>query len=48
MASLRNLALSVHRLNGEKNIAAATRSCSYDNIRPFKLLGLKLSAIRAA
>lgn len=48
MASLRNLALSVHRLNGEKNIAAATRACSYDNIQPFKLLGLKLSAIRAA
>ena len=48
MASLRNLAISVHRLNGEKNIAAATRSCSYDNIQPFKLLGLRLSAIRAA
>jgi hypothetical protein len=48
MASLRNLALSVHRMNGEKNIAAATRSCSYDNTRPFKLLGLRCRAPRAA
>lgn len=48
MASLRNLALSVHRLNGAKNIAAATRSCSYDNILPFRLLGLRGLATRAA
>ncbi len=48
MASLRNLAISVLRLNGAKNIAAATRSCSYENILPFKLLRFRLPAARAA
>lgn len=27
MASMRNLAIAIHRLNGEKNIASATRKC---------------------
>ena len=27
MASFRNLAIAIHRLNGEKNIASATRKC---------------------
>jgi Transposase DDE domain len=48
MASLRNLAISVLRLSGAKNIAAATRSCSYDNTLPFRLLRFRVPAARAA
>ena len=48
MASLRNLAISIHRLNGATNIAAATRSCSWDNTLPFKLLRIRIPAARAA
>lgn len=36
MASLRNLAIAVHRLNGDKNIASATRACCRDSTRSFK------------
>nr|WP_245936617.1 ISAs1 family transposase [Streptomyces cahuitamycinicus] len=40
MASLRNLAISVHRQNGEKNIAAALRRTARDYRRPLAALGL--------
>jgi hypothetical protein len=38
MASLRNLAIALHRLAGEKNIASATRRCCQDNRRAFARL----------
>jgi len=40
MASLRNLAVSVHRQNGETNIAAALRRTARDYHRPLSALGL--------
>jgi len=40
MASLRNLAISVFRQNGETNIAAALRHTSRDHRRPLSALGL--------
>ncbi|MFF4829957.1 ISAs1 family transposase [Streptomyces sp. NPDC001312] len=40
MASLRNLAISVFRQNGETNIAAALRHTSRDYHRPLSALGL--------
>jgi len=38
MASLRNLAIAIHRLNGEKNIASATRKCCRVNRMAFARL----------
>jgi len=38
MASFRNIAIAIHRLCGEKNIARATRSCSQDSRRAFARL----------
>lgn len=38
MATLRNLAISLHRLDGAKNIAAALRACCQRSSRAFKLL----------
>lgn len=38
MASLRNLAISVHRLRGEANIARATRACCQNSSRAFARL----------
>ena len=38
MASLRNLAISLHRLAGATNIAAALRHHSRDALRPLQLL----------
>lgn len=38
MASLRNLAITIHRLNGETNIASATRRCCRVSRRAFALL----------
>lgn len=35
MASLRNLAISIHRLRGETNIAHATRACCQNSARAF-------------
>jgi predicted transposase YbfD/YdcC len=40
MASLRNLAISLHRLAGATNIAAATRHHARDARRPLRLLGI--------
>lgn len=40
MASLRNLAISVFRQDGETNIAAALRRTSRDYHRPLRALGL--------
>jgi hypothetical protein len=40
MASLRNLAISLFRQNGETNIAAALRRTSRDYHRPLTALGL--------
>ncbi|MBT2611416.1 ISAs1 family transposase [Streptomyces sp. ISL-87] len=40
MASLRNLAISLFRQNGETNIAAALRRTSRDYLRPLSALGL--------
>ena len=40
MASLRNLAISLCRLAGAHNIAAALRACAYDPARPLRLIGL--------
>lgn len=39
-ASLRNLAISTFRQNGEPNIAAALRNTSRDYRRPLSILGL--------
>lgn len=38
MASLRNIAIVIHRLGGAKNIASATRACSRDCRRAFAVL----------
>lgn len=38
MASLRNLAIAVHRLHGETNIASATRRCCQKSSRSFARL----------
>lgn len=38
MASLRNIAIAIHRLNGETNMRHATRSCCQNNRRGFALL----------
>ncbi|MEV7198305.1 ISAs1 family transposase [Streptomyces sp. NPDC093510] len=40
MASLRNLAIGLHRQDGQKNIAAALRRAARDYRRPLTLLGL--------
>ncbi|WP_435611158.1 ISAs1 family transposase [Streptomyces sp. C10-9-1] len=40
MASLRNLAIGLHRQDGQKNIAAALRRTARDYRRPLALLGL--------
>ncbi|MEU5632296.1 ISAs1 family transposase [Streptomyces rishiriensis] len=40
MASLRNLAISLHRQDGQKNIAAALRQAARNYHRPLTLLGL--------
>jgi hypothetical protein len=41
MATLRNLAISLHRLyGGAKNIAAAIRHCAKNANRPMALIGL--------
>ncbi|WP_432034719.1 ISAs1 family transposase, partial [Streptomyces antibioticus] len=40
MASLRNLAIGLHRQDGQKNIAAALRHTARDYRRPLTLLGL--------
>ena len=40
MASLRNLAISLLRLAGALNIAAALRFCGYHQLRPLRLIGL--------
>lgn len=40
MASLRNLALSLHRLNGATNIAQVTRRTARDPHRALNLIGL--------
>ena len=41
MASLRNLAISLLRLAGARNIAAATRSCVLKVARPLRLVGIR-------
>ncbi len=38
MASLRNIAIGIHRLNGETNMRHATRSCCQNSRRSFTLL----------
>jgi hypothetical protein len=38
MASLRNLAISAHRLAGASNIAAALRHCARSATRPLAIL----------
>jgi hypothetical protein len=43
MASLRNLAISVLRLAGTKNIAQGLRACAHDPRRPLRLLGLAVT-----
>lgn len=40
MATLRNIAISLLRLAGAKNIAAASRHLGWGVERPFRLLGL--------
>ncbi|MFD6183756.1 hypothetical protein [Streptomyces goshikiensis] len=40
MASLRNLAIGVHRKDGATNIAAALRRAARDYRRPLTALGL--------
>lgn len=45
MASLRNIAISIHRLYGETNIAQATRACCQKSRRAFtRLCGRKREA----
>jgi predicted transposase YbfD/YdcC len=41
MASLRNLAISVFRQDGQTNIAAALRHTGRDYLRPLRTLGLR-------
>jgi predicted transposase YbfD/YdcC len=48
MASLRNMAIAIHRLNGAKNIASASRSCDRDSTRAFSLLCHRASKKRTA
>jgi len=49
MASLRNIAIGIHRLHGEKNIAHATRACCQKSSRAFaRLCGRKLPQRQAA
>jgi hypothetical protein len=49
MASMRNIAISIHRLYGEKNIAHATRACCQKSTRAFaRLCGRKHSQRQAA
>ena len=38
MASLRNIAIAIHRLNGQTNMRHATRSCCQNSRRGFTLL----------
>ena len=40
MASLRNLAISLLRLAGAVNVAAALRFCGHRQLRPLRLIGL--------
>jgi hypothetical protein len=40
MASLRNLAISVLRMAGAENIAEALRFCSWNRVRPLRLIGI--------
>jgi len=40
MASLRNLVISLLRLAGALNIAAALRFCAHHQLRPLRLIGL--------
>lgn len=40
MASLRNLVLSLHRMNGKTNIAQATRRTAREPRSAFELIGL--------
>lgn len=40
MASLRNLAVGVHRQNGQTNMAAGLRRAARDYRRPLAALGL--------
>ena len=48
MAAMRNLAISVHRLHGASNIAAAVRSCSLRLTRAFELIcGRRRTALPA-
>lgn len=42
MATLRNLAISLLRLAGAKNIAAALRFCGRNRLRPLHLIGLAM------
>lgn len=42
MASLRNLAISLLRLGGAENIAAALRFCGYNPLRPLRLIGVAM------
>ncbi|GAU70582.1 putative transposase [Streptomyces sp. NBRC 110611] len=44
MASLRNLAISIHRQDGRHNIAAATRHTARDFTRPITALGRAITA----
>lgn len=49
MASMRNIAISIHRLYGEKNIAHATRACCQKSTRAFaRLTGRNLRKPKAA
>lgn len=49
MASLRNIAIGIHRLNGETNMRHATRSCCQNSRRGFTLLcGRKARARQVA
>ncbi len=48
MASLRNIAIAIHRLNGEKNIASAIRRCCHDSRRAFGRLCARPKAKTAA
>lgn len=38
MASMRNLAITIHRLHGEQNIASANRRCCQNSTRAFARL----------
>jgi len=47
MTTLRNLAISLHRLSGATNIAAAVRGCCQRSHRAFELLSPKRRTVRA-